>query len=55
MSSIEIRRDRVSAKAVSLMALLRRKPGHIDVREKPAFVAPDYFDPVAGRLFAVGA
>jgi SAM-dependent methyltransferase len=39
-------------KGVSLMALLRRKPGQIDVREKPDSIAADYFDPIAGRLFA---
>ena len=42
-------------KGVSLMALLQRKPGRIDVREKPVSVEPDYFDPVAGRLVATGA
>jgi len=39
-------------KGVSLMALLQRKPGQIDIREKPAGIAADYFDPVAGRLVA---
>jgi SAM-dependent methyltransferase len=42
-------------KGVSLIALLQRKPGQIDIREKPATIAADYFDPVAGRLVAVGA
>jgi len=36
-------------KGVSLMAVLRRGAGQIDVREKPASIAADYFDPVAAR------
>jgi SAM-dependent methyltransferase len=40
-------------KGVSLMALLLRKPGKIDIREKPDSVAADYFDPVAGHPVAV--
>ncbi len=31
---------------VSLLAVLERKPGPLDVRAKPACVAADYFDPV---------
>ncbi|HEX3996985.1 MAG TPA: class I SAM-dependent methyltransferase [Pirellulales bacterium] len=37
---------------VSLMAILRRKPGQIDIREKPDSLAPDYFDPAARALSA---
>ncbi|HEV3417482.1 MAG TPA: class I SAM-dependent methyltransferase [Pirellulales bacterium] len=40
-------------KGVSLIALLRREPGSIPARDKPANLAPDFFDPVAGQL--VGA
>jgi hypothetical protein len=34
------------------MAILRRKPGQIDIREKPDSLAPDYFDPAARALSA---
>jgi SAM-dependent methyltransferase len=40
-------------KGVSLIALLQRQGGAVAVRNKPADLAPDYFDPVAGEL--VGA
>jgi SAM-dependent methyltransferase len=36
-------------KGVSLIALLRREPGTISVRNKPISIAPDYFDPIAGQ------
>ncbi len=37
-------------KGVSLMAVLRRKDGQFDAREKPASVEPDYFDPATAPL-----
>ncbi len=39
---------------VSLVALLRREPGRITVRQKPAALAPDFFDPVAGAFNCAG-
>ncbi|MGE0610031.1 MAG: class I SAM-dependent methyltransferase [Pirellulales bacterium] len=34
---------------VSLVAMLRREDGPIEVRNKPANIAPDFFDPVSQR------
>jgi SAM-dependent methyltransferase len=39
------RRQRAYRRGVSLVALLRREPGPVDVRSKPAHIAPDRFDP----------
>lgn len=39
---------------VSLVALLRREAGPIQVRPKPVSLAPDFFDPVAGTFFGAG-
>lgn len=39
-------------KGVSLLALLQRKPGQIDLRQKPPAVEADYFDPDAARALA---
>jgi SAM-dependent methyltransferase len=39
-------------KGVSLVALLQRETGTIPVRNKPASIARDYFDPIAGQPMA---
>ncbi len=39
-------------RGVSLMALLTREAGRIEVRQKPMHFVPDYFDPVAARAYA---
>lgn len=40
---------------VSLVALLRREPGTIHVRQKPAALPADFFDPVAGTFIGTAA
>ncbi len=47
-----IGRRRGYRKGVSLIALVQREPGTIPVRNKPATIAPDYFDPIAGKPVA---
>jgi hypothetical protein len=42
-------------KGVSILALLQRKTGTFDAREKPDSIAADYFDPIAGRRIATTA
>ncbi len=41
------------SRGVSLLALLQRGSGPLEVRGKPTDIAPDYFDPVAGRAVAL--
>jgi trans-aconitate methyltransferase len=48
------RRRRGYAAGLSLVALLRRGPGEVVVRERPDDVAPDRYDPVTGRGHAEG-
>jgi SAM-dependent methyltransferase len=40
------------ARGVSLIALLQREAGEIEVRHKPAAAGQDYFDPARGELIA---
>lgn len=40
-------------RGVSLMALLAREAGRVEVRHKPVQFVPDYFDPVAASTCAV--
>jgi hypothetical protein len=41
--------DRPYRRGVSLIAVLRREPGDVAVRAKPADIAPDYYDPIAKK------
>ncbi len=41
---------RAYSRGVSLMAVLRRTAGRSEIRSKPLGLAPDLFDPAAGRI-----
>lgn len=49
VDALQGRRQRTYRKGVSLIALLRRLPGEIMPRSKPADIEADYFDPLQAR------